>query len=911
MTFVRALWVLLALGLCQALTLAAFAQEAGQEAGEDGAGDGGGDGAGEPMPDPAPAPGQAPPSGEVPAPAVNDLGNVIVEAPVEDAGGGGAADLTPADVTPADPTPAETELSGAVPAEPGAPPPGGPTLVPITPAPFVSVGIDYDAWEAVASRAEGVVERGQGSAFVLRRLRADMVEWRDLFLAEQSVNARRIQTVTGQMAALGPAPADGEPPEAESVTARRGALEAQLADLRAPVRLAEEAHARADGLVREIDVLLRAQKRAQLMERGPSPLNPMLWAEVATEVSARVTGLWKELRVSLTSEARHAVFAGSWPWVIVYLALAWALFMRGSRAVVGIAGALTRDYPRGAPIWRFVASLGEVVLPVGGVLAFVTALDASGMFGFRATRIIATLPISALFYFAARWLAQQVFGPDAPDGLPLDTMPKERQHARRLVIWMGVVLAVLVPTEVLIDTGDVSPDARAAFLLPFEVALAVILFRFGKLLSARRPPMTGETGAHEVTMLRRQVIYLSGRLIMLGSLVAPVLSVMGFGLAAQAVLFPTVLTLALFGVVLLLQIMLAEVYAFVTRDEAVKRDSLVPLLGGFGIMLLAAPVAALIWGARLEDLQEIWTRFRDGYSIGDTRISPTDLATFLIIFGVGFALTRLVQGVLRASILPKTRLDIGAQNAIVSGLGYVGIFLAAMVAISTTGLNLSNVAIVAGALSVGIGFGLQTIVSNFVSGIILLIERPISEGDWIEVGGRMGYVRDISVRATRIETFDRTDVIVPNADLVSGQVVNWTRGNLIGRVIVAVSVVYGTDTQKVQALLQEIAEAHPMVLLTPPPAVVLVGFGPDVLNYEIRAIVRDVNFGLSVRSDMNRAIADRFFAEGIEIAGMARANASPGRSALNPVVAEDGEEPAAEPTLAQQYTHKTQTRDGR
>jgi potassium efflux system protein len=227
--------------------------------------------------------------------------------------------------------------------------------------------------------------------------------------------------------------------------------------------------------------------------------------------------------------------------------------------------------------------------------------------------------------------------------------------------------------------------------------------------------------------------------------------------------------------------------------------------------------------------------------------------------------TRWLKRLLRTSVLPQTRMDIGAQTAIVTGTGYVGLTLAALIAVSTAGLNLSSLAVVAGALSVGIGFGLQTIVSNFVSGIILLVERPIKEGDWIEVSGQSGYVRKISVRSTRIETFDRHDVIIPNSDLIAGTVRNMTLSNKTGRLILPIRVAYGSDLEKVKEILINAARAHYTIARYPYPFVLFIGMGDSALNLELRCYLKDVNNILTTQSDLYFTIYNELGKAGIEI----------------------------------------------
>jgi len=726
--------------------------------------------------------------------------------------------------------------------------------------------IDMGQWNTLADRAESTVDDPSAESAVLETLRAELADYREKFNSARGINATRITSLRDQLALLGTAPAEGEgAPEAPELVQKRKDLEEQLSTLTAPVQVADSAYARADGLVGEIDNILRTRQAEQLLEVVGTPLNPVAWPAAVEALSTAFSQLWLPQSDDLAA-ARSEALRTNLP-VILFATLAGlVLILRGRRWSKKIVERFHNAEGRNLSIWRFVFSLLRIVFPLAGLWLLTLAALTTGYLGARGDELVALIPVLGGFMLGFRWVAEQVFSRQDDDAL-LMLSTKDRAEARFLVsgITLFIIFNTLLLSLIELDNGTGLTKTIVSF--PFTVLISYAVYRLGRLL--RRYGMeTVEQEDDEITRastLARLVRSL-GTLAILVAVAAPLLQAAGYYNASAFVLHPTVLTLVILGLVLALQRFGADVYGALTGQGIQAREALVPIFIGLVLLLLAMPVLALAWGARLADLTEIWTAFRRGFAIGNSRISPTDFLTFALIFTFGYLATRLAQGALKTNVLPKTRIDKGGQNAIVSGLGYVGIFLAALAAITGAGIDLSSLAIVAGALSVGIGFGLQNIVSNFVSGIILLIERPISEGDWIEVaGGQAGYVRDISVRSTRIETFDRTDVIVPNADLVSGTVINYTRGNTIGRVIIPVGVAYGTDTRKVETILREIADAQPMALANPEPSVLFIAFGASSMDFEIRMFLRDVNWMMAVKSDVNHAIAERFAKEGIEI----------------------------------------------
>jgi len=302
-----------------------------------------------------------------------------------------------------------------------------------------------------------------------------------------------------------------------------------------------------------------------------------------------------------------------------------------------------------------------------------------------------------------------------------------------------------------------------------------------------------------------------------------------------------------------------------------------PVPGLFWLRLLTVLLVWLVFGVMVIGLwgysDTFWSLLRqgvtEGFQLGPVRIVPIHWVIGLVIFSVLVTLVRWIRNEILPGWLRKSRIERGAQEAIVSISGYVGIIVAAIIGLSLAGFSFTNLAIIAGALSVGIGFGLQNIVNNFVSGIILLFERPIRTGDWIVVGSTEGYVRKISIRSTQIETFDRADVIVPNSELISNQVTNWMLRDTWGRVIVPVGVAYGSDVDKVREVLLQSSRDHPLVIgdgtRVGAPKVLFRGFGDSSLNFELRFFIRNVDQRLATVSDINFAIEKGLREANIEI----------------------------------------------
>ncbi|UCG79231.1 MAG: mechanosensitive ion channel [Nitrospirota bacterium] len=252
-------------------------------------------------------------------------------------------------------------------------------------------------------------------------------------------------------------------------------------------------------------------------------------------------------------------------------------------------------------------------------------------------------------------------------------------------------------------------------------------------------------------------------------------------------------------------------------------------------------------------------------TVKDTPITPVSIIIFLLIFISFLFLASLISTLLRRRVFPRFHLEEGMQYNLARAIRYLIGITGAVVAFQFIGIDLSGLAVIFGLLSVGIGFGLQNVTSNFVAGIILLFERPIAVGDRITVGETEGDVMEINMRATMIRSIDNITIIVPNSEFISGRVTNWSHGDKKVRLNIDVGVSYTSDLETVLRCLNEVAAENEKVLKNPRPVVHFMGFGDSSWNMRLRCWIADPKVHWQVKSDINCAIVMKFRENGVEI----------------------------------------------
>lgn len=303
----------------------------------------------------------------------------------------------------------------------------------------------------------------------------------------------------------------------------------------------------------------------------------------------------------------------------------------------------------------------------------------------------------------------------------------------------------------------------------------------------------------------------------------------------------------------------------VTKKQAAKAEFWFGFFLSPLIFCLCVFVLLAVWGVSVDILLQNTKKILMGFDVGGMHISIVSILMGIVSFFVVLFITSVIKNSFLSGKLSKIDMDVSVRNSLVAGIGFAGIVIAILVGISVMGGSLKGLALVAGALSLGAGLGLQNVVNNFVSGIILLFERPIKIGDWVVINGEEGTVKQVNIRATVLETWNRANIIIPNATILSTSLVNMTYQNKQARIDVQVGVDYNSDIDKVKEVLLDIASNTKNLLSKPAPFVAFLNLGESSLDFRLSCYTSDVFNKTSISNEIRESIIKRFKEEGIAI----------------------------------------------
>ncbi|KMO32735.1 hypothetical protein VQ03_26005 [Methylobacterium tarhaniae] len=729
------------------------------------------------------------------------------------------------------------------------------------------------AAQAEANRLQGDFK---GLLGVRDRIEALIAEARALRRDTESARSR----LQAQLAEIGRATV----PDAAGAEKRQA--ETDLAQVEARLRQDGQSLRAAEDLLNRVTEARRSLFARRLLATSPSPLTPTFWSELLDRAVPQVGERMAELGARATDNAWDEDFLGLAVILILALAISWIFRAVGRRLARRWRRFVERAGigPRRAAAIHALIDLGVMVVPVPLALALLLLLNDD-----------TDLSPGSLDSLFVRFLAA-VAGVLLGTGI-LRAMVAPRDPAVRLLAvgdraartihrtgtaMLMIYAAALVFAEFTVMAHLGVAIGEAATILAVLACCALLA---GALVRLAHAPPPGEDEAAAMAAAS-PVGFLGALAPVAWAVTAAAIACVLLGLTALGAFL--VGRLLVTGVLVALGwILLICVDALSVGAEDVARSArLTGLCRTFTLRpetLALASIAAsgllhaLVVGAMVFVVIGPWSLahgelnpFQDaflGTTVADLRgwVGAAGLA--LIVFGSGLLATRLATGWLDRRFLPHTRLDSGARYSVITVVGYGGLALTLVVALGQLGVNPQSLTVIAGALSVGIGFGLQSIVSNFVSGLIVLAERPIRVGDLVTVKGEEGRVRKISVRSTLIATGDRTDLVVPNTDLITSIVRNKTLTDDTQRLRVPLLLDKETDIEVLHEILLKVVERHPNVAAHPAPSALLMRIGEHGLEYEVRCFLVDLAASDATRSELNTIWLTLFRRAGIKLGG--------------------------------------------
>ena len=781
-----------------------------------------------------------------------------------------------AQTQPAKPVQAQSKSQTVAqqPASPQATPAAAPQAAPAEPPPAAAMSPDtkaarakLDGYKADLDQKEVALDGRSLSDLELQNLRQQIEPIIANIRGVIEEQAPKLEASKERLSQLGPKPKDGQPEESADVAKDRSEREAAVAELDETQRLGRALLVQAQQLSARISDQRRAGFARALFEQSDGIVSPGLWLDVIQAIPRELRAQRVTLSDTLDQMRRNASIGVL---LLLGLSLGAAIALYAGRRYV--APRLVRRDPEILEPSRrscLLAALAVLLLgaapAVAGSWIFWIAFDSSNVFPPRLEQVVAAALSGIAFVAFVHALIDAVL---APDHTPWRLISVSNASATRIMNFTVTLAFVMMVGKVLEAFNKAIAAAlpitvitRALFALAAALLFAELLRRFARqenqdeaCLGPYVPPEPDMGGPIRTLGW-----------IVVGLVIA---SILGGYVALASFIVDQAVWISIIIALLILAIALADEFiggslrgqsriaTTLQANTGLRRRSLEQIgvlasgVARLCLIIVAVLLALAPWGVESTDLMGSLRAAFFGFSVGDVTISLSSILIAALLFTVGFTITRVVQRWLDNTFLPATELDAGLRNSIRTAAGYVGIITAGVIAFTYLGLSLERVTIVAGALSVGIGFGLQSIVNNFISGLILLWERPIRVGDLVVVGDGEGYVRRINVRSTEIQTFDRSTLIVPNSNLISGIVRNRVRNDRVGRVLVSVPVPRTTDPDQVAEIMRRAALAHREVMSEPPPRVLFRKVTENTIDFDLICFVDDIDAAGRVSSDL-------------------------------------------------------------